>query len=165
VQLPLVRTLVLTAMLSSACAPGSPPLANTQPSYDALASAVLLALAQRDEVQLRALALTEGEFRDLVWPELPAAKPERNLPASYVWTDLRQKSLSGLRRTLAEHGGRRYELLGTRFRETTGYGTYVVHRDSVVTVRDESGAESDISLFGSVLEKDGQMKVFSYVTD
>ncbi len=56
---------------------------------------------------LRDLALNEIEFREQVWPELPAARPERNLPFSYVWGDLRQKSDANLERTLARHGGRR----------------------------------------------------------
>ena len=74
----------------------APPLANTHSSASSLASAVLDALARRDRAALKALALNETEFRDHVWPELPAARPERNLPFSYVWGELRQKSLQAL---------------------------------------------------------------------
>jgi hypothetical protein len=153
-------------MCLSGCSSSAPLLANTYASPHAAASAVLGALAQRDVATLRALALNEQEFREHIWPELPASRPERNLPFSYVWGDLHQKSEAALQRTLEEHGGRRYALSGVRFAgETTRYATYAVHRDTTLRVRDESGRESEVRLFGSTLEKDGAWKVFSYVVD
>jgi hypothetical protein len=151
-----------------ACAgPAAPsPLTHPHTSSDALARAVLDGIARRDADALRALSLTEGEFRAHVWPELPAARPERNLPFSYVWGDLRQKSETSLQVLLAKHGGQRYELSGVRFAgDDTKYPSYVVHRESVFVVRDQAGAEQQLRLCGSMLEKDGQWKVFSYVVD
>src|SRR5688500_9282937 len=143
-----------------------PPLANTSGSPAALASAVLEALSRRDRVRLDALALSEQEFRDHVWPDLPAAQPERNLPISYVWGDLRQKSQAGLASILAKYGGHRYELVGVRFDgASTRYTTCEVHRDTVLTVRDETGMPLDLKLFGSSVEQDGRWKVFSFVVD
>ncbi len=158
--------LLATVLATVACQPAHPPLAYTQQSPAALAGAVLDALARHDEAALRQLALNESEFGDHVWPELPAARPERNLPRSYVWQDLHQKSDVGLARILAEHGGRRYDLVAIRFRgATTPYQTFVVHRDSIATVVDGAGARHDVPLFGSVIEQDGRFKVFSYVVD
>lgn len=147
--------------------PSSPsPLANSYASADALASAVLDAVARRDANALRSLGLSEQEFRAHVWPELPSARPERNLPFSYVWGELRQKSEAGLQVTLASHGGRRYELTGVRFSAAaTKYPRYVVHPESVFVVQDSQGSEQQFRLCGSMLEKDGKWKVFSYVVD
>jgi hypothetical protein len=115
---------------------------------------------------LHDLVLSEQEFRDHVWPELPAARPERNLPFSYVWGDLRQKSESSLAVTLAEHGGQHYDLVSVRsLGETTTYQTYFVHRTTALRVRAKSGAEIELRIFGSMLEKGGEFKVFSYVVD
>lgn len=152
--------------LLAACTPGTPPLTNAQPSREALAETFLDALARRDADALRSLALNEREFREHVWPELPAARPERNLPFSYVWTDLRQKSEQSLAQTLAEHGGRRYTLIEARFAtQSTRYPSYVVHRETVLRVRDAEGVQRDLRLFGSILEKDRAWKIFSFVAD
>ena len=140
-----------------------PPLANTHPSASSLASAVLEALARRDRVTLEALALSETEFRDHVWPQLPAARPERNLPFSFVWGDLRQKSSQTLNSVMFREGGKRYELLDVRFAGQTDYQTYRVHREATLRVRDSSGKEQDLRVCGSMLEQDGAWKVFSYV--
>jgi hypothetical protein len=130
-----------------------------------VASAVLESLARRDRAALELLALNEQEFRDHVWPNLPAARPERNLPFEYVWGDLHQKSESALAQTLATHGGRRYELLGVKFEDRTDYGQYRVHREANLQVRDASGQVTTIRVCGSMLEKGGAWKVFSYVVD
>jgi hypothetical protein len=144
----------------------SPLLSNTHPSPEALATAVIDAVERRDAATLQGLALSEDEFREHVWPELPAARPERNLPFSYVWGDLHQKSDLSLTRTLARHGGRRYSLMSVRTEgETTRYPSYTVFRETVLRARDETGTEVDLRLFGSTIEKDGGWKVFSYVVD
>ena len=148
---------------------GDPPLAllrHTFPSPEALSRAVLTALAARDVDTLRALPLDETEFRNAVWPDLPASRPERNVPFDYAWGDLRQKSDNARRRLAARHGGRRYELVRVLFdAETTRYRTYEVHRETVLDLRDEEGEEVRLALFGSILEREGRFKLFSYVVD
>ena len=126
---------------------------------------MLESLARRDRAALELLALNEQEFRDHAWPYLPAARPERNLPFEYVWGDLHQKSESALAQTLATHGGRRYDLLGVKFEDRTDYGQYRVHREASLQVRDASGQVTTIRVCGSMIEKGGAWKVFSYVVD
>jgi hypothetical protein len=142
-----------------------PPLATTFQSPEALASAVLDALATGDRGRLDALALSEREFRDHVWPDLPAARPERNLPFSYVWGDLHQKSRMRLSQTLEAQKGVRHSLRRVTFAGKTDYAHYVVHRDATFIVTDASGAEQPLRVCGSFLEKDDGWKVFSYVVD
>ena len=142
-----------------------PPLADASASAEALAAAVLDALAGGDRPRLDAVALTEREFRDHIWPDLPAARPERNLPFSYVWGDLHQKSRIGLSQTIARYGGKRHELRRVAFGGKTPYGHYTVHRDTTFDVVDASGVPQTIRVCGSFVEKDGAWKVFSYVVD
>ena len=155
----------LCALALSACG-APPPLANAEPSSEALAAAVLEALAVPDPDRLAALALDGQEFRDVVWPALPASRPERGVPVSYAWADLRQKSANALRRLVARWGGRRLTLLGIAYDgETTDYGAFRVHRETRLRVRDETGREIDVHFYGSTLVRGGEHKVFSFVVD
>jgi hypothetical protein len=142
-----------------------PPLQNALGSSAALASAVLDALSRSDRTCPEALAVSEREFRDHVWPDLPAARPERNLPFSYVWGDLRQKSTISLSQTVKRHGGARYALTRVFVAGKTSYARYVVHRAATFEVTDSGGRATCLGVCGSFLEKDGVWKVFSYVVD
>lgn len=154
---------LVLALLAAACGP--PPLANTYASQEALAEAVLDGLARADQPALEALALTEQEFRDHVWRELPAARPERNLPFSFIWGDLKMKSDLTLSRTVREFSGRRFELQRVEFTGMTGYPGFTVHREATFHVRDSAGTDMLLRVSGSMIEKDGAWKVFSYVID
>lgn len=156
--------LALAAVLLGTGCTRVPPLADTHDSPEAVVRAVLDALARRDTVALEALVLSEQEFKDHVWPHLPAARPERNLPFSYVWGDLHQKSRQSLARTVREIGGRRLRLDRLSFSGQTAYPGAVVHREAVATVTDENGYTADVRVCGSLIEQGGRWKVFSYVT-
>jgi hypothetical protein len=153
-----------TLVVLAGCAT-EPPLRNAQPSAAAVAERILDALASGDRAALASLALDEAEFRAHVWPSLPASRPERNLPFSYVWGDLRQKSEAGLRQTLAKYQGRHFELREVAFAAAPDrYADFVVHRNAVLRVRG-AGGEDEIRVCGSLFERDGRWKVFSYVVD
>jgi len=152
------------------CAPSASAvearLDHTRGSPQELAGQFLEALRGNDVERLADLALDEHEFRTIVWPELPASRPERHVPMDYVWGDLHQKSRNSLRRILAAYAERPLELIDVEFEgETTEYDTFRVHRDSRLVVRDELGTVRRLGLFGSVIERAGGYKIFSYVVD
>jgi hypothetical protein len=154
---------LLAGLLVSICACSTPSVEGTEPSPEALGAAVIDAVERRDLDRLRALALNEDEFRDVVWPDLPAARPERNLPFEYVWNDLRMKSASSLARTLDRFAETPMTLVRVRFDGATSqHRHHLVHRETVLVVRMSDGSEQDVRLFGSVLEQRGRYKVFSY---
>ena len=162
----------LSVVLVCACVPAmvfacssAVPLADGAPTAEALARQVLEAVRTADRPALERLAITEREFREHVWPRLPASRPERNLPFSFVWGDLRQKSTTTLAATVSTYRGRLLELVSVSFGGLTDYVDYKVHRDAAFLVRDTSGRESTVRLCGSFLERDGVWKVFSYVVD
>jgi hypothetical protein len=143
------------------------PISSTFDSPEDLARTVLEAFAKEDVEKLKSLPLSKEEFQHHVWPKLPASRPERNLPFEYGWGDLHKKSMSSIASNFSRYKGRNFELISMRFKGgETDYGSFVVHREAVMRVRDVvSGEELDLALFGSVMERQGRYKLFSYVTD
>lgn len=164
----LVMITVASAVLAGATVLRSrpAPLAGTCASPEALAAAVLDGFVRRDRAALERLAISRREFSDHVWPVLPASRPERNLSAQFVWSDLFGKGRLHLTRNLAMPlpAGARVSRIDFRG-ETSRYGDLTIRRESVVTVIDRAGRPVDVRLFGSMLEQNGRFKVFSYVTD
>jgi hypothetical protein len=139
------------------------PLESAASSPEELTRRFLDAIAGNRPDEVRKLALSEEEFRKYVWPELPSAEPARNLTPEFVWNSLHIRSESNLRSTMASVGGRRLRLEEVRFTGgVTEYKTYRVHRASLLFLKDEVGKEQTVRLFGSVLELDGQFKIFSF---
>jgi len=131
-----------------------------------VARAVLDALHAKDADRLATFALTKDEFEGLVWPTLPVSRPEVGMPVDYVWQDTSTKSRAYLARTLAALGGRRFTLERVEFRgETTTTDDYTVSRRTYLVVRDESGEQRAIQVFGSIIRQDGRSKVYSYILD
>jgi hypothetical protein len=161
----LSRLLFAASLAGVGCSAAPSPLANTFESKEAVASAVLRAFQTGDVAALRSLALNENEFRNLVWPELPASRKERNLPFDYVWNDLAGKSEAHLRQRandLRDHG---YSFVSIAFKGNTDeYDNFRVFRDSELVLRGQQGEERK-RIFGSVIEQNGRFKVFSYVVD
>ena len=162
-----VLLMVVLAACSSPATPTAPStLSNTFASPEALAQAVLGALAASDKTKLQSLALSESEFRTVVWPELPTSRPERNVPFEYAWGQMKQRSDGSLSGTFQRYAGKRLTLLRTGATgETTQYKTFFVMRDSEIVAADETGKELVVRLFGSLMVKDGRYKVFSFVVD
>jgi len=157
---------LVAATAGCSSTPPKTPLAYTFDSPDDIARAVVDGLAREDLEGLQALALTEQEFREHVWPELPASRPERNLPFDFVWGRLKQQSDLFLRQTFAKWRGKRLDIVAVTFDgETMRYPSFLVRSDSSVRVRDEEGVESEVRLFGAVMVKDEKYKLFSYVVD
>jgi hypothetical protein len=165
VPLTLALLLAVASALSGRCS-RVPPLVHTFSSPEELARTVLGHLAAGDRDTLRTLALSEDEFRRLVWPQLPAARPERNLPFSYVWRDLAQKSDASLAELVERFRGQRLAFVRIDFTgERTVYDGFEVSRGSRVWVRDADGQERSLRAFGSMLRQGARVKVFSYVVD
>jgi hypothetical protein len=127
---------------------------------------VVAALDAGDALVLERLAINELEFRRVVWPRLPAARPERNIPWDYAWSDLAGKSRVQLRSRVGQWRRGAGTVVDVGFDgETTDYGTYRVMRKSRVTLRDAEGRLTTARLFGSIIEQRNHFKVFSYVVD
>ena len=141
-------------------------LRHTFGSPKAVAEAVIAALDRRDATTLEVMAVSEAEFRRIVWPRQPAARPERNIPWEYAWRDLAAKSKVQLWGRLSEWRTGAGQVVDVAFDgETTDYGSYRVMRKSRITLRDAGGEQTTVRLFGSIIEQRGHFKVFSYVVD
>lgn len=151
-------------MASFACGRVGPRFENTFASPRDLAVAVVAALEARDRAALERLALSEAEFREKVFPEMPAWG---KIPMTYVWDDLRQKSGHQLARLLDALGGQSFSVDEVVFDGgATPYKTFIVHRKPRLLVqRRPSGEKGEIALFGSVIEVEGRYKLFSYVVN
>ena len=141
-------------------------LAPTADSVFELAEILVAAINTNDVDTMVRYAMTESEFYWIVWPELPANRPEVGMPWDWVWRDTNQKSTNAARLMANRHQGQDMRLLRVEFAgETTAHGAYKVHRDARCVVEMPDGEIRTLDLFGSVLEMNGRFKAYSLLTD
>lgn len=162
-----VWILALTLGLSPGCrtaghAPRS--LRFAQPTAEAVAAEVLQALATRDVERLERLLITRDEFCSLVWPELPS-RDIPNLTCDWVWEAFEPMNRAKRVELMATHGGQQYHLVRLTCARHSSYRTFTVHEKPRVTIKDGSGGEHDLRLFGSLLQLDNQFKLLSFGED
>ena len=139
-------------------------LTNASSSIDELCKEVLEKVAQKDIKSLEAMALTEYEFKRYYWPHSEWSRPEVRMPFEFYWGLLHQRSSGALRGTLAKYGEKKFELISVHFaKETMEYQDVKIYPDARLTVRDEEGREREIEMFDSIIELNGDYKIFSYI--
>ncbi len=161
-----LRVQLTAALLLLAAACGGAGLENGRPTPEAAARAALDRLEAEDRDGLLALSVSEDEFRNLVYPGLPASRSERNTSADFLWFRHGMRQSADLDRTFGRFRGQEWELVELSFEGgTTDFGAFRVHRDSRVVVRAPDGRERTLRLFGSMLERGGQFKIYSFIVD
>jgi hypothetical protein len=141
---------------------------NTFASEQELFDAVESAIASGAVEAMRALAVTEDEFRDLVWPTLDVAKaPNSNFTWEFVWSQHQLKHEKCLLRTSHDYQGQEFDIVDISYLgKSSDHGSFQIHRESEVDVLRQDGTRHKLQLFGSVLETDdGRYKIYSFIND
>lgn len=142
---------------------GPDAFAGSATSLAELADRVVSALTARDTASLNGLRLTMTEHNEVVWPELPAARPEVNFPVDFAWTNIQLRNRRALARLFPRLVGRAAEVDAVRRRgEVRTFETFRVHTDCWVRFRTAHGDEIEAQLFKDVLERGGGFKIFRY---
>lgn len=158
--------LAMAKAASDETSPASNPveLESGQPSIRALAELALQAIEARDLEALNSLRVTEQEYKKVFFPEFPEAQPGHNLSSDFQWFHLNMKSLKGLKDAIEEYGGQSFELMDIVVTQgTQEYKSFKAHKKVELKVRRATdGQELQIRVFGSVVERYGQFKIFSF---
>ena len=138
-------------------------LSGGERSRDALARAFVAAVATHDTAALDRMILDRGEFAWLYYPEHPLTRKPYELDAPMMWMQMRSGSESGIRKVLRTYGGHplRFEALDCP-RAPERHGGNATWSWCTVRVRDGESPARTLTLFGSIVERDGAYKFVSY---
>jgi len=132
-------------------------------SLDDLLRTVERGLSRRDTARLYDLMVDEREYRDILFPALPASHPPINASFETVWILQYPDSYRGLQRILQRYGGRDVSITAIRFDEPDqDFVNFVLHQTSRVDVTIDGEALRNVRLFGSVIRVGEQWKVLTY---
>jgi len=133
-------------------------------SADELARGVAQGLAANDREALDRFRISREEYMAVVWPELPVSKIEQwKSQSGFVWSQHAAKSDQGLRMIIARFGGKTLTVRSVTCKTPAQeYATFKLHVRPAVELVDQSGATQADPVFGTIIERSGRFKVFSY---
>ena len=144
---------------------------STDPRFDGstetlegLGRTVMDALISADTVTLASVRLTEEEHNGVVWPELPASRPEVNFPLDFAWSNIELRDRRSMARLLPV-----FHELEARFRavqcrgEAQDFESFRVLTDCWILF-DVEGREGpfEAQLFKDVVVRGGGHKIFRF---
>jgi hypothetical protein len=151
---------MVSAMSLAGCANRS-GLSHSVRSPEAVAEAVLAALADSSRDALEALLVTRDEHRDLLWPQLPERRDIEFEVARELNMRNTRKALSQM---LTAFGGERFELVQLDLTDDAepydGFTIHYVRRFAVRRVSD--GQEGTLPILDVLVERKGRWKPMNY---
>lgn len=134
-------------------------------SLDELASTMLAAVSAGDTSAMHTLRLSEAEHNELLWPHLPASRPEFNMSVAFAWGNLQRTSVRDAWRIVNDVGGRDWTFVSLDCRKgRTSYGPATVHGDCWVTAANGPDTQT-FKVFGSAVEWGGSFKAVGILED
>ena len=130
-------------------------------SLERLGEAVCRALRLSSADSLRALCLTEAEFRDILWREFPQSRPATGLTWEDAWRVLDVRLLGGCNGAIQDHGGRFYEFVKFECDSTMRYRNFTLHSRLTMVVKNDLGEIERWGWLRAVAERRGRFKIYS----
>jgi len=131
-------------------------------SLDALGRSIVWTLHHGNIDSLRALCVSEDEFREILWREFPQSRPATGLQWEDAWTFLYARQRAGTNHAMREYGGHPYQFLRFEPGESTGvYKNFKLHSGLVMVTRDDTGNVQKWRWLRGVAERRGRFKIYS----
>jgi hypothetical protein len=134
-------------------------------SREALVRRFVRAVTRRDTTSAREMVLSRAEFAYLYYPHSPFTREPHKQMAGLVWFLTQANSSKGIARAFERLSGQ-----PLRYREhrcnarPRRQGPNLLWEDCVVRLTD-GGAQAELRLFGSIIQRDGRVKFVSYAND
>ncbi|HEV8599534.1 MAG TPA: hypothetical protein VGQ69_09255 [Gemmatimonadales bacterium] len=142
-------------------------LAGGEVSREALARRFLAAIAAQDSAALIELALTRAEFAWLVFSDHRYVDPPYELDPEIFWMQLTAESAKGITRALRRYQSHSLTFLALQCQRDTlqiRRGPAKLWGPCALRYRDGAREETR-RLFGSLVERDGRVKLLSFAND
>lgn len=129
-----------------------------------LVQGVLAGAIAQDQQALVDFAIRKEEFEIICWPSFPQSRPYLRVPVTEAWGFQYANLLGGSREGMRQAGQRDLELREISIGSSREYnGWFTLHNGVRIHAVDRaSGEEVTLTFLDSIIEQDGEYKVFLY---
>jgi hypothetical protein len=141
-------------------------LRGASPTRDALIARFVRAVEHADTAEISAMVIDRAEFAYLYYPTSPYTQPPTVQEAPLTWFLLVENSQVGITRVFNRMAGRMDRYVGHRCEALPSVeGSNRFWRGCRIELRTGTTGVETKRLFGSIIEREGRFKFFSYAND
>lgn len=140
-------------------------LEGAAPSRDALVARFIDAIQTRDTTAVRQMVLSRAEFAWLYYPTSTFSREPYYQMPQLTWFLNIQDSEKGITRVMERFGGTDLRFSGYECPESSRMDGELAFWDGCLLELEHGGGPRRLRLFGSIVELDGQYKLYSYAND
>ncbi len=143
---------------------GDEAMEASEASVAALGATLVRALNEKDSDALRALTISEREYKDRFFPVTVNHPAGLGLGADLAWAELHGESSGDMQSALERYGGQGLAFVRVDVDEVVSRPKAKLHRSPTLIVRDAAGVEQTLVMLGSILEHtpSGGFKVLAF---
>lgn len=131
------------------------------PDLRTLLETVLAAVDVADGPSTQKSAVTQSDFLNILWPEMPQSRPAARVPGSEAWDFLYNRNIASFNRTMGDFHHKGLRLVRFKVGHVDEYTNYRLHQDILIEAEMADHQPVELDLVRTVVERNGRFKVYS----
>jgi hypothetical protein len=131
------------------------------PDLRTLLENVLAAIDVADGPSAQKSAVTQSDFLNVLWPEMPQSRPAAQVPGSEAWDFLYNRNIASFNRTMGDFHNKGLRLVSFKVGHVDEYTNYRLHQDIIIQAEMADHQPVELDLVRTVVERNGRFKVYS----
>lgn len=131
------------------------------PDLRTLLEQAVLALDVADAPSLQKASVTQADFLNILWPEMPQSRPAAGVPGAEAWDFLYNRNMAAYNRHMGDFHHAGLHLVGFKVGHVDEYTNYRLHQDIVMQLETADHQPVELDMVRTVVERNGRFKVYS----
>lgn len=131
------------------------------PDLRTLLENVLAAVDVADGPSAQKSAVTQSDFLNIIWPEMPQSRPAARVPGDEAWDFLYNRNIASFNRTMGDFHNKGLRLVSFKVGHVDEYTNYRLHQDILIQAEMADHQPVELDVVRTVVERNGRFKVYS----
>lgn len=131
------------------------------PDFRTLLENVVTAIDVADAKTVQKATVTQADFMNILWPEMPQSRPAAQVPGAEAWDFLYNRNMAAFNRHMGDFHNSGLHLVSFKVGHVDEYTNYRLHQDVIIQAETADHQPVEMDVVRTVVERNGRFKVYS----
>ena len=131
------------------------------PDFRTLLENVVTAIDVADAKTVQKATVTQADFMNILWPEMPQSRPAAQVPGAEAWDFLYNRNMAAFNRHMGDFHNSGLHLVSFEVGHVDEYTNYRLHQDVIIQAETADHQPVEMDVVRTVVERNGRFKVYS----